>query len=54
MILPFLFYPREVGANELAVLDDRAAAHECGQERTTKSHKTLKSIHRFSFFLPQL
>jgi len=27
------------GADELSVLDDGAAAHECGQERTTKFTK---------------
>ena len=37
-------------SHDLAALNDGRAAQECGQERTTKSHKTLKSIHRFSFF----
>ena len=35
-------------SHELAVLDDRAAAHECGQEGTTKFNRdlTVESINR--------
>ena len=34
--------------DELAVLNDRAAAHECGQEGTTKFNRdlTVESINR--------
>ena len=42
------FATQTLRADELAVLDNRASAHECGQEGTTKFNRdlTVESINR--------